>query len=51
VHVARRIDVFHNGALGIDISVSQIEAPGSIDPQIFILKKHEWKRAFTDEMR
>lgn len=51
VDVARRIDVVQNGKLGMRIVIKEI---GTVQPgasSSFELKGHEWKRAFTAEVR
>ncbi len=51
VQVARQIDVLKDGKIGMRITVKDI---GSADPSVakeFILKGHEWQRAFTAEVR
>jgi hypothetical protein len=49
--VAHKIKVFHNGALGMLIRVTEVSAAGTVPDNTFKLSGHEWKRAFTDEVR
>jgi hypothetical protein len=51
VQVARTIQLFQNGALATVIHVTDVSAAGTISDDTFDLKGHEWKRAFTDEVR
>jgi hypothetical protein len=51
VYVARTIRVLHNSALGMLIKVTQVSAAGALPENAFELRGHEWKRAFTDEVR
>jgi len=51
VAVAHRIEVRHNGALGILIQVTDISAGGNTPESTFELHGHEWSRQFTDEVR
>jgi len=49
--IARRIDVLKDGALGMQIRVTEVSPAGPVPAKIFELRKHEWTRAFTDETR
>lgn len=51
IKLARRIDVLKNGQLVMRIRVKDIKAPDGSSPKMFVLKGHEWQRAFTDEAR
>ncbi len=51
VSVARRVEVRHNGALGMLIRVTDLSPGGALPDNTFELQGHEWKRAFTDEVR
>jgi hypothetical protein len=51
VSVPRRIDVLNGGKLGMQMSVTNLEAAGTVSPAIFVLKGHEWVRQFTAEVR
>jgi hypothetical protein len=48
---AREISVVKDGKLAVKISVTDIAAPAATSSEMFTLKGHEWKRAFTDEVR
>jgi hypothetical protein len=50
VRVARQIDLYRDGGRAINIHVSDISVANS-SKDIFHLKGHDWKRAFTDEVR
>jgi hypothetical protein len=51
VEVAHTIRVLQNGMLGTVIHVTDMSAAGIVPDDAFILKGHEWKRAFTAEVR
>jgi hypothetical protein len=51
VEIARRIEVRKNGALGMQIQVTDISANPETSTKFYELKGHEWTRAFTDEVR
>jgi hypothetical protein len=51
VQVAHKLRVLHNGTLGMLIRVSEVSAAGILPDKTFELPGHEWKRAFTDEVR
>jgi hypothetical protein len=51
VKIARRIDVLKDGGLIMPISVTEVTPAGTVSPESFQLKGHEWQRAFTDEVR
>jgi hypothetical protein len=51
VQIAHKIPVLQNGALGILVTVTEVSAAGTLANNIFELPGHEWKRAFTDEVR
>jgi hypothetical protein len=51
VKVAHRIDVLHEGRLAMRINVTDITPPSDVSAGIFEVKGHEWKRAFTDQVR
>ncbi|MGH9523657.1 MAG: hypothetical protein ACRD3E_14105, partial [Terriglobales bacterium] len=50
-NVARVIRVFKGGSLGMKVTVLDISAPTAEPPKFFEIRGHEWKRAFTDEVR
>jgi hypothetical protein len=49
--IAHQIDVLSNGALGMRIHVVEVAPLETIPEKSFDIKGHEYKRAFTDEMR
>jgi hypothetical protein len=49
--IAHEIRVLHEDQLAMLIHVSDISAAATIPDGAFDLHKHEWKRAFTDEVR
>jgi Gram-negative bacterial TonB protein C-terminal len=49
--VARSIQVLKNNALGMLIHVTDVSAETAAPEKTFKLSGHEWKRAFTDEVR
>jgi hypothetical protein len=49
--VARRIDVLKDEVLGTQIRVTEVTPAGPIPAATFEVPKHEWTRAFTDEVR
>jgi Gram-negative bacterial TonB protein C-terminal len=49
--LARRVDVLKDGTLGMRIQVVEITPAAPTAPDTFMLKGHEWTRAFTDEVR
>jgi len=51
VYVPHTIRLLHNGTLGMLIKVTQVSAAGALSENTFELRGHEWKRAFTDEVR
>lgn len=51
VQVARRTELLNNGKPAMRISVNEIAPPGSVSPENFRIKNHEWQRAFTAEVR
>jgi hypothetical protein len=51
INVARRVDVFSGGKLGMRIDVTDLGAAGTVDPGVFVLKGHDWVRQFTTEVR
>jgi hypothetical protein len=50
VQVAHKIGVLHDGKLGMLIR-AEVSAAGTVPEKTFELRGHEWKRAFTDEVR
>jgi hypothetical protein len=40
-----------NGGLAMVINVTQVSAASDLPADMFDLPGHEWKRAFTDEVR
>jgi hypothetical protein len=40
-----------DGQLAMEIRVTEVAPAGTVSPEIFKLKGHEWQRAFTDEVR
>ena len=51
MQVARRIELFGQGKLGLRLDVTDLTVAGSVDPSFFKLKGHEWVRMFTPEVR
>jgi hypothetical protein len=51
VNIAYQIVVLHNGAPGIEIHVTGVSPVVNVPDGTFDLRGHEWKRAFTDEVR
>lgn len=51
VKVARRIDVLRDGALVMQIRVTEVSPAGPTPGETFEIRGHEWTRAFTDEVR
>ncbi len=51
VQIAREIRVLHNDKAGMLIRVTDVSAVGDVPGSTFELRGHEWKRAFTDEVR
>ena len=51
VQIAHKIKVSRNGSVGILIRVTEASAAGSISESMFELPGHEYKRAFTEEVR
>jgi hypothetical protein len=51
VAIAREIRVLHDHQLGMLIRVTDVSAAATIPENTFDLRGHEWKRAFTDEVR
>ena len=49
--VAHEIRVLRNGTLGMLIRVTEITSAGDLPESTFDLPGHQWKRAFTDEVR
>jgi hypothetical protein len=49
--VAHKIRVFYKGSLGMLIRVIEVSAAGTVPENTSELPGHEWKRAFTDEVR
>jgi len=51
IQIARRVDVLKDGRLAMLINVTEVTPAGLLSPESFKLKRHEWQRAFTDEVR
>lgn len=51
VAIAHEIRVLHDNRIGMVIRVTDVSAAATVPENIFDLRGHEWKRAFTDEMR
>jgi hypothetical protein len=51
VEIAHRIEVLHDGALGMLIRITQVSAAGTAPANTFELRGHGWTRAFTEEVR
>ncbi|HKW33667.1 MAG TPA: energy transducer TonB [Candidatus Acidoferrum sp.] len=51
VQIARQIRVLKDGQLGMLINIDDVSHAGQVSPKTFELHGHEWKRAFTDEVR
>ena len=51
VQIAHEVRVLHNDKIGMLIRVTEVSAAGDVPENTFELRGHEWKRAFTDEVR
>jgi hypothetical protein len=51
VAIAHDVQLLLNGALGMEIRVTQVSPTEAKPADFFELRKHEWNRAFTDEVR
>jgi Gram-negative bacterial TonB protein C-terminal len=51
VQIAHDIRVLHNDGIVMLIRVTEVSAAGTVPESTFELHGHEWKRAFTDEVR
>jgi len=51
VQVAHKIQILQKGALAMVIRVTKVSAAGTQPDSTFKVPGHEWKRAFTDEVR
>jgi hypothetical protein len=51
VQIAHEIRVLHEDHLAMLIHITEISAAAPISEDLFDLHRHEWKRAFTDEVR
>jgi hypothetical protein len=51
VKLAHRIDVLKGGKLAMRIRVTEVSPAGSLPGKTFDVHGHDWKRAFTDEVR
>jgi hypothetical protein len=51
ISVARRVEVLRSGKVGMRIDVTELGPAGTIDPQIFTIKGHDWKRDYATEVR
>ena len=51
VDVARRIDLLKDGKVGFRFTVKEIGPADATLAKTFVLKGHEWQRAFTAEVR
>jgi hypothetical protein len=51
VQIAHDIRVLQNDAIVMLIRVIEVSAAGAVPENTFDLRGHEWKRAFTDEVR
>jgi hypothetical protein len=51
VQIAHKIGVLHDGKLGMLIQITEVSAAKTVPEKTFELRGHEWKRAFTDEVR
>lgn len=49
--VAHVMKVMRAGSVGMAIRITDISAAGAIPEDTFTVRGHEWKRAFTDEVR
>ena len=49
--IARRIDVLKDEVLGMRIRITEISHEDAVPATSFVIPKHEWTRAFTDEVR
>lgn len=48
---AHRIDVLKDGKLALKIRVTEVSPAGTTPAKAFVVKGHEWTRAFTAEVR
>jgi hypothetical protein len=51
VAMARQIRVLHDHQLGMLIRITEVSAAATMPENVFDLRGHDWKRAFTDEVR
>jgi len=51
IRVAHRLEILKGGALAMKIHVTELTSVATASSEAFRLKGHEWKRAFTDEVR
>jgi hypothetical protein len=51
VAIAHDVQLLLNGALGMEIRVTHVSPTEAKPTDFFELRKHEWTRAFTDEVR
>jgi hypothetical protein len=51
VKLARRIDVLKDGKLAMRIRVTEVGPAAALPAKMFEVHGHDWKRAFTDEVR
>jgi hypothetical protein len=49
--IARQINVYKDGTLGIQIRVVDVSAASAVPEDTFEVRGHKWTRAFTDEVR
>jgi hypothetical protein len=49
--VARRVEVLLSGKVGMRMDVTALGMAGAIDSRIFVIKKHDWVRQSTSEVR
>jgi hypothetical protein len=51
VAIARQIKVSNSAGVGLFIRVTEVSPAVNVSADEFVLKGHEWTRAFTDEVR
>jgi hypothetical protein len=49
--VARRVEVLLAGKVGMRIDVTGLEPAGPVDAHMFTMKRHDWVRQLTSELR
>ena len=49
--VARRVEVLVAGKVGMRIDVTELGPAGTVDPHLFTIKGHDWRRDYATEVR